>query len=159
LTQPPVGIAPEQAAADSHRRDARDIGAVAEGRAHHVELVLDAPDAAGERADVQLALESPPRKVGVALRIDRLVQFKRKAGSAGPTQRLLRVAGEATVNEAVELGVEVVAEPEGRSPSQSDLDRLGGFDAEIGIADVEGAVDRCRPRENNSAGLGARSTY
>ena len=69
----PVGIAPEQAAADSYRRNARNIGAVAEGRAYHIELVLDAPDAAVERPDVQLALEFAATESGVTLRIDRLL--------------------------------------------------------------------------------------
>src|SRR3954470_11598616 len=53
----PVGIAPEQAAAHTYRRDARNVGAVAEGCAYDIELVLDAPDAAIERPDIQLALE------------------------------------------------------------------------------------------------------
>src|SRR6266545_823397 len=68
----PVGIAPEQAATDTHRRNARNVGTVAEGCAHHVELVLDAPDAAVERTDIQLALEFTAAEGGVALRIDRL---------------------------------------------------------------------------------------
>src|SRR4029453_11976701 len=73
----PVGIPPEQSAAGPHRRDSRNVGAVAEGRAHHIELVFDAPDAAVEWADIQLALEFATAKGGVALRIDRLVQLER----------------------------------------------------------------------------------
>ena len=69
----PIGIAPEQAAADSHRRNSRNIGAVAKGRAHDIELALDAPDAAVERPDVQLALEFAATESGVTLRIDRLL--------------------------------------------------------------------------------------
>jgi hypothetical protein len=51
--------------------------------AHHIELVLDAPDAAVERADIQLALELAAAEGGVALRIDRLVQLKRTSRIGG----------------------------------------------------------------------------
>ena len=93
------------------------------------------------------------------------------------------VAGQPTKNEAVELGV--IAgdfKPQWSGcPPQSDLDRFGGFDAEIGIADIEGdgrivraarkqlgrigcALDvlagntRNRPQGRSWTGLGSRSS-
>ncbi len=138
----PVGIAPEQAAADAHRRNPRNIGAVAEGRTHDVELVFDTPDTAMERPDIQLALELAAAEGGVALRIDRLVEleWKSRIGRADAGDILAGVARETTVNEPIELGVigrRFEPERPGRPP-QSDLDRLGSFQTKIGIADVEG---------------------
>ena len=71
----PVAVAPVHAAADTHRRNAGNVGAIGEGGANDIELVLDAPDAAMKRPDVVLALEFAAAENGVALRIDRLVQF------------------------------------------------------------------------------------
>ena len=71
----PVGVAPVQPAAGAHRRNARHVGAVGEGGADDVELVLDAPDAAVERADIELALEFAAAEHRVLLRVDRLLQF------------------------------------------------------------------------------------
>src|SRR6188768_2235569 len=90
-----------------------------------------------------MALELAAAEGGVALRIDRLVQLERRGrvGRAHAGDILAGVAGETTIDEAVEFGVvggRFEPERSGRS-SQSDLDRLGGFETEIGIADVEGA--------------------
>ena len=107
IAREPVGIAPEQAATHTYRRNARDVGAVAEGRAYDIELVLDAPDAAVERPDVQLALEFAATESGVALRIGRLVKLegRRRVGRTDASDILAGVAGQPTENEAVELGV------------------------------------------------------
>src|SRR5258706_9193637 len=53
----PVGLAPIDAAADPYRRNPRHVGAVGEGGADDIELILDAPDAAMERPDIELTLE------------------------------------------------------------------------------------------------------
>ena len=45
---------------------------------------IDAPDAAVERPDVQLALEFATPEGGVALRIDRLVQLERRGRARRP---------------------------------------------------------------------------
>ena len=77
------------AAADPYRRNPGNVGAVSKGGAHDVELVLNAPDTAIERPDIELALEFGAAERGVALRINRLLQVKRGAGSAGSTQAVL----------------------------------------------------------------------
>lgn len=66
----------QQAAADAHRRHPGSIGAVAEGRAHNVELVFNAPDAAMERPGIQLVLELAAAEGSVSLRADRLVELE-----------------------------------------------------------------------------------
>ena len=63
------------AAAEAHRRDARHVGAVGERRAHHVELVLDAPTCRSRAARRRLALELAAAEDRVALRIDRLLEL------------------------------------------------------------------------------------
>src|SRR5947199_104599 len=77
-TRPPC-LRSEQPAAGADRRDARHVGAVGEGGADHVELGLDAPDAAVKRADIELALELAAAEHGVALRVDRLIEFEARA--------------------------------------------------------------------------------
>ena len=42
----PIGIAPEYATADAHRRNSGNVGAIGEGGAHDIELILDTPNAA-----------------------------------------------------------------------------------------------------------------
>jgi len=75
--------------------------------AYDIELVLDAPDAAVERADVELALEFTAAERGVALRINRLPQVKRVGigdiHTSGTT--VACVAVQPAEDEAVELGV------------------------------------------------------
>src|SRR6187549_901928 len=99
---------------------------------------------------------SPPRKV--ALRVDRLVQLerRRRIRRAHACDILAGVAGEAAVNEAVEFGVVGGCfEPERpRRPAQSDLDRLGGFQTQIGIADIEGGGGVVRAARKQFGGLG-----
>ena len=84
---------------------------------------------------------SPPRKVASRLRIDRLFQLQR-IGSAARRMRLSSQVLPVSRRKMKPLNLRVVAgdfEPQrpGRPP-QPDLDRFRGFDAEIGIADVEG---------------------
>src|SRR5213078_4398247 len=83
----PVAVAIEYAAANTHGRDARHVGAVGEGRAHHIELAFHAPDAGEHARHVVLRLDLAAAERRVALRIDRLFQF---AGRIAATlERLL----------------------------------------------------------------------
>src|SRR5690606_7211188 len=75
----PVGVAIEQSAADPHRRDPRHVGAVGEGRPHHVELPLDAEGAVEHRRDVELRLNLHSAEGRIALLVDGLVQMMRMA--------------------------------------------------------------------------------
>src|ERR1051325_7670075 len=68
----PVAVAIKEAAAEPHRWDARDVGAVVEGRAHDIELALEAPHAAQRLRDIVLCLQFATAKYRVLLRIDRL---------------------------------------------------------------------------------------
>ena len=42
----PIGVTPERAAADAHRGNPRNVGAIGEGGANNVKLILDAPNTA-----------------------------------------------------------------------------------------------------------------
>src|SRR4030095_16232007 len=75
----PVGVAPVEAAAGAHWRNARHVRAVGKGGADDIELVFHTPDAPVERADVELTLEFGAAKYGVALRVDRLIEFEARA--------------------------------------------------------------------------------
>ena len=95
---------------------------------------------------IQLALELAAAEGGVALRVDRLVELEWE-GRIGRTHAgniLASVARETTVNEPIELcviGSGFESEGTGRPP-QSDLDRLGSFQTDIGVADVKGDAFR-----------------
>jgi hypothetical protein len=56
-TRKPSRIAPRQSAEQPHRRDARHVGVVGEGRAHDVELALDT-----EREEKDWTTPSPTRE-------------------------------------------------------------------------------------------------
>src|SRR6476620_5032128 len=103
----PVAVAPVEAAADAHWWNPGHVGAVGEGGADDVELVLDAPDTAIERPDVELALEFGAAERGVALRINRLPQVEPvgigNIHTSGTT--VACVAVQPAEDEAVELGV------------------------------------------------------
>src|SRR5205085_1896982 len=101
---------------------------VGEGRADDVELVLDAPDAAMEWADIELALEFAAAKNRVALRVDGLPQFGGEI-AAGIEIVVAHYAGEPAEDEIVEAGV-VGGRLEPQRPgrlAQADLDRFGGL--------------------------------
>ena len=135
----PVRIAPEDAAARAHRRDAWHIAAIGEGRAHHIGLAFDTEHAGAELGHIDLGLEFTAAEGGVPLRIDRLVELLTRTDDAGATGA--GIAGESAIDEAVELRV-VTREFEAHGPrgaTQTDFDRLRRLDAEIGIADIEGA--------------------
>src|SRR5262249_43177418 len=137
----PAAVAPEHAAAEPHRRNPRYVRAVGEGRAHDVELVLDAERAAPQRRDVVLALPFHAAEDRVALRVARLLQLERAGRIAGGDARGLvaGIAGEAPEDEAVEPRV-VAGQLETKRPdgaAQSGFDRLRDLDREIGTADVE----------------------
>src|SRR5205085_4275985 len=85
----PVVVAIKEAAADAHRRNARHVGAVRESGAHHVELVFDAPPAAPDAMNVELALELGAAEGRVALRIQRFVEF----AYTRPTNPGIAIAG------------------------------------------------------------------
>ena len=42
----PIGVTPIRAASDAHRRNPGNVGAIGEGGANDIELILDAPSAA-----------------------------------------------------------------------------------------------------------------
>src|SRR5262249_29070691 len=132
-------VAIKKAAADPHRRDARHVGAVREGRTHDVELVLDSPPAVPDPLHVELALELGTAERRIPLRIDRLPEVA-DAGTADSGVAVAGVAGQVAEDEALELGV-VGGGLEAERPhgaAQAGLDRGGGLDAEVGIALVEG---------------------
>src|SRR4051794_28453399 len=136
----PVGIAPEQAAADTDRRDPRDVGAVGEGGANDVELVLDAPCPTIKLRHIELTLEFASAEDGVALRIDGLLALVGGvAVAAGVEIVAAHHAGEPPENEVVETSVidgGLETERAGGA-SQADLDGFCGLDGEVWIADVE----------------------
>src|SRR3954447_15559424 len=99
----PVGVTPKHAAPDPHRWNARDVGAVAEGGPNQIELIFDAPDAAMEGTDIKLALEFAAAEGGVALRVDRLLQFKRGCiGGIDARCFIAGTAGQPAEDEAIE---------------------------------------------------------
>src|SRR3954447_20005978 len=100
----PVSVAIERAAAEPHRRNARHVGAVGEGRAHQVELALYAPHAVEHARDIVLGLEFAAAEDRVALRVDRLIELGRGIAAALES-RIAHYAGEPAENEALEARI------------------------------------------------------
>ena len=99
-----LSVAPEHAAADAHRRNARHIGAVGEGRAHEIGLGSRRPNMPVQTGSTSyLALEFAAAEDRVALRIDRLVQVAARPGSAGAGVAVAGIAGEIAEDEPGEL--------------------------------------------------------
>ena len=151
------------AAADPHRRNARHVGAVGEGGAHDVELVLDAPDAAVTSARHRLALEFAAAENRVALRIDRLLQLAAvRIAAVDASVVVAGVAGQPAEDEAVELRVVggELRSGTARSPAAGRPRPISRFRcSRLGLPMSKVAVASWAPRENSSAGFGARSTY
>src|SRR5262249_25372161 len=101
----PVGIAIEQPAADANRRDARNVRAVRKRRAHHVELVFDAPPPVPDFCQVPLALELAATEDRVALRIESLFQVARAGWTANRGIAVAEIAGQAPEDEAAKSRV------------------------------------------------------
>ena len=136
----PVHVAIEHAAAEAHRRDARHIGAVVEGRAHEIHLIFDPEPSSADRQQVPLALKLAAAEGRVLLRIDRFAQTAAGSnrGATGGVS-VAGLAGQPAEDEAVEVRViERCFETEGADgAAQADFDRICDLDLEGGIAFVE----------------------
>ena len=135
----PVVVAPVGAAADSHRRDARDVAAVREGGAHEVVLAVDAKDARRQWHQVPLPGDFAAAEDGVAPRIDGLQEFG--ADAAGREIRAAGDAGELPEDEVVVAGIERLGVETKTSlrPLEADFGGVGGLDFQVRIADLERA--------------------
>ena len=126
------------AAAEALRRNARDVAAVGEGRAHRVVLAVDPEDAGPQRGHVPLPGQFGAAEDRIALADDGLQQlgFDAAGGEFLAAENAGRLQEDVVVEAGV-VGLGVKAEIPLRA-LEADLDVLGGLDREAGIADVEG---------------------
>src|SRR5204862_3995115 len=108
-------------------------------------LILDAERAHPERHHVVLALEFDAAEGGVALRIERLLQFasggarRAERPGAGIDRFIAGLTGQGPEDEPVEARVKPgkFKAERGNVPSYSGFERLGDLDLEVRIANVE----------------------
>ena len=137
----PVVGAPVGAAAEPHRRHARDIAAVGKSRAHEVVLAVDAENAGRHGDQIPLPGELGAAEDGVALGIDGLDESGIDAVAAGRKRRAAEDAGRLAKDEVVVIGViglGVEAEI-ALDALQPELGSVAGFDFQVRIADLERA--------------------
>jgi len=136
----PVVIAPIGAAAQPHRRHARNVAAVGgEGRAHEVILAVHAENAGRHRHQVPLPGDFAAAEDRVALGIDGLNELGARA--AGRKRRVAEDPGRLPKDEVVVVSVidfAIEAEVAVR-PLQTELGAVCAFDFQRRVADVERA--------------------